>query len=198
MLQRFPFIMATTALFSLTLSAGYAGANNPTQLKANIPTDQSTVKTWEKTESEDDADEVQEDEIIISGDNLRDLITNNPSLKTLAKALLDTDLIGTLSESGPVTIFAPNNAAFNKLSPEKRDEMMGNREKLKQILKYHILTKKVSPESANGSQRTVNGKDISIKASQGKVNAVNNAKVLQQFPAVNGFIYEIDTVLIPQ
>ena len=122
------------------------------------------------------------------------------SFTTLAKAIEAAGLTETLKGDGPFTVFAPTDDAFAKLPEGTLDALLQDKEKLAAILTYHVVPGELA--STDVAQRstaaTVNGKDLKITASEGKV-MVGNATVTQaDIPATNGVIHVIDTVLLPE
>jgi len=119
---------------------------------------------------------------------------------TLVAALKAADYVMPVSASGPLTVFAPTNAAFEKLpagtvegllKPEKADD-------LRNILKYHVTTSVWDDKSlkdgtvlgmANGAKATVHVKDGAIY--------INDAKIVGSVRASNGIVHVIDAVLLP-
>jgi len=132
--------------------------------------------------------------------NIVDIISSDPSLSTLLQALETTDLIDFLSGSGPLTVFAPNDAAFAKLSPNTLEDLLKpeNKEKLVEILKFHIVPGKINSSNLKTMKlKASNGKPLDIRVNGNGVS-VNNAKVTKtDIDAANGTIHIIDTVLLP-
>ncbi len=125
------------------------------------------------------------------------------SFKTLATALQAAGLVDTLKGPGPFTVFAPTDEAFAKLPAGTVEELLKpeNKEKLTQILTYHVVAGKVPASEAiklNGqSVQTVAKLPLPIKVQDGKV-MVGPATVVQaDVEATNGVIHVIDTVLLP-
>lgn len=121
--------------------------------------------------------------------------------KTLVAAVKAAGLVETLKGDGPFTVFAPTDAAFAKLPSGTVETLLKpeNREKLQNILKYHVVSGKVMATDAAKvtSAKTVEGQELAIKAANGAV-MINNAKVVKaDIVASNGVIHVIDTVLIP-
>lgn len=121
---------------------------------------------------------------------------------TLAKALEAAGLIDTLKGKGPFTVFAPTDAAFAKLPAGTLDDLLKpeNKDKLKAILLYHVVSGKVPAEKVvklNGkTAKTVQGGTVKIDTTNGVM--VNNATVTTpDVMTSNGVIHIIDTVLIP-
>jgi uncharacterized surface protein with fasciclin (FAS1) repeats len=131
---------------------------------------------------------------------LLEIVGNNPSFSTLSKLLNVADLINALQGAGPFTIFAPNDAALAKLSPNTIDDLQSpeNKDKLKGILTYHVVPGKVTAADLKaGKLKTLNGKSLDIKI-QGSEVTVNNAHVIKSdVIGKNGVIHVIDAVLLP-
>ena len=121
--------------------------------------------------------------------------------KTLTAALQAAGLVETLKGKGPFTVFAPNDAAFAKLPDGTLQELLEpeNKEKLAAILTYHVVPAKAMAEDVAGmsSAKTVNGKEVKLKAENGKVTVDNATVVKADIPASNGVIHVIDSVLMP-
>jgi uncharacterized surface protein with fasciclin (FAS1) repeats len=119
---------------------------------------------------------------------------------TLVKALQAAEYVDALSNAGPFTVFAPTNAAFDKLpagtvggllKPEKKDD-------LRNILEYHVYIGVLRPEMLTDGQTfgQANGDNITIAVKDGKAT-VNGANIVASVPASNGIIHVIDAVLLP-
>ena len=124
------------------------------------------------------------------------------SFGTLVTAVKAAGLVETLKGTGPFTVFAPTDEAFAKIPAEKLKELLKpeNKEKLKGILTYHVVSGKVDAAKASKltSAATVQGKEIKIKAENGTVT-INDAKVVKaDIEASNGVIHVIDKVLMPE
>jgi uncharacterized surface protein with fasciclin (FAS1) repeats len=120
--------------------------------------------------------------------------------KTLATALEAAGLVETLKGKGPFTVFAPTDEAFAKLPAGTLDSLLKDKEKLKKILLYHVVSGNVTAKDVVKlkSAKTVEGSSIKINASGGKVR-VDNANVIKtDIGASNGVIHVIDTVIIPK
>ena len=120
---------------------------------------------------------------------------------TVVAAIKAADLVDTLKGKGPFTVFAPTNAAFDKLPKGTVEDLLKpeNKEKLKSILLYHvhagdaIMAKDVKTMSLS----TVEGSPLAVKAEGGGV-WINDAKVIKtDVVCSNGVIHWIDTVVMP-
>jgi uncharacterized surface protein with fasciclin (FAS1) repeats len=120
---------------------------------------------------------------------------------TLATALEAAGLVDTLKGEGPFTVFAPTDAAFEKLPPGTLDELLANPDQLEQILLYHVV-----PDTAAMAEDVVTldavdtaaGAPVTIDASGGGVTLNGTTTVTQpDVEASNGVIHVVDTVLLP-
>ncbi|MBZ6377742.1 hypothetical protein B5C34_03370 [Pacificimonas flava] len=130
-----------------------------------------------------------------------DVASGNDMFGTLVAAVTAADLADTLSGPGPYTVFAPTDAAFEKL-PAGTVEMLlqpENKDKLTEILTYHVVPGSYMAADLQGKTMmapTAAGAELSIDATDGV--SVNDASVVKaDVKASNGVIHVIDTVLMP-
>ena len=124
------------------------------------------------------------------------------SFSTLAKALTAAGLVETLKGKGPFTVFAPTDDAFAKLPAGTLEDLLKpeNKEKLKAILTYHVVSGDVKAADVVKlkTAKTVNGQDLKITVKDGTV-MVDNAKVTKtDIMCSNGVIHVIDAVVLPK
>ncbi|MDK9711783.1 fasciclin domain-containing protein [Acidaminobacter sp.] len=129
-----------------------------------------------------------------------EIAVGNEDFSILVAALQKAELVGALQGEGPFTVFAPTNAAFEKLlaSLGITAEDLLNHPQLKEVLLYHVVSGKVlSTDLSNGmTAPTLSGENIKVDLSSGvKINtsSVTTADVM----ATNGVIHIIDSVLVP-
>jgi uncharacterized surface protein with fasciclin (FAS1) repeats len=131
--------------------------------------------------------------------NIVAVAQGNEDFSTLVAAVTAAGLGEALSGEGPLTVFAPTNAAFEALPAGLLDKLLlpENKEVLAQILKYHVVAGKVmAADVASGDVETLEGSTFTI-ATEGGV-MVNTANVTAtDVPASNGVIHVIDAVLVP-
>ena len=121
---------------------------------------------------------------------------------TLVAAVKQAELVDALSNAGPFTVFAPTNDAFNKLPKGTVEDLMKpeNKEKLKDILQYHVFVGGLSTTLLQDGQtlNEVNGQNITIqKSADGKITINGKAHIIASIPASNGIVHVIDEVLLP-
>lgn len=123
------------------------------------------------------------------------------SFKTLVAAVKAADLVEALKGDGPFTVFAPTDEAFAKLPKGTVETLLKpeNQEKLAAVLKYHVVSGKVTAEQVVKLKeaKTLQGTMVTIDATDGV--KINNAKVVKaDIHTSNGVIHVIDTVLLPK
>lgn len=120
---------------------------------------------------------------------------------TLVAALKQAELVTALSNAGPFTVFAPVNAAFDKLPAGTVDNLMKDENKadLQNILQYHVTTSALKLDFFKDGQTLgmVNGDNITISVKDGKVMLNNSATIIASVQASNGMVHIIDGVLLP-
>jgi uncharacterized surface protein with fasciclin (FAS1) repeats len=127
---------------------------------------------------------------------------NNPMLSTLTAALSGqvnpgVNLVDTLN-GGQFTVFAPTNAAFDKLPAATMNQLKTDAPLLTKILTYHVVPGQISPTNIDGSHPTVEGAPVTVTGPETSLR-VNNASsvVCGGVPTANATVYMIDTVLMP-
>jgi uncharacterized surface protein with fasciclin (FAS1) repeats len=124
------------------------------------------------------------------------------SFKTLAKALDAAGLVTTLKGAGPFTVFAPTDEAFAKLPAGTLETLLKpeNKEKLRRILTYHVVSGKVMASDAMKLQsaKAVSGDTITVKAQNGVVHVDDATVTSADVTASNGVIHVIDAVILPK
>ncbi len=124
------------------------------------------------------------------------------SFKTLITAVKAAGLAETLQAKGPFTVFAPTDEAFAKLPPGTVESLLKpeNKEKLRAVLSYHVVSGKVGSTEAVKAQKakTVQGQDLTITAAGGAVKVDTANVVKADIECTNGVIHVIDTVVLPK
>jgi uncharacterized surface protein with fasciclin (FAS1) repeats len=131
--------------------------------------------------------------------NIVQTAINAGNFTTLATALTEAGLVDALEGKGPFTVFAPTDEAFKNLPDGALDNLLKDKEALKNVLLYHVVSGDISSAQIVdlNEVKTLNGSEIKIKTSDGKV-MVNNADVIgADVDASNGIIHVIDKVLLP-
>lgn len=133
---------------------------------------------------------------------------------TLVAAVKAADLVATLQGKGPFTVFAPTNAAFDKLPTGTVESLLKpeNKAKLAAILTYHVVAGKLEAKDVVAAIKKGNGKAVLTTVQGGKLTAsLDGAKVVitdekggkstvtaTDLNASNGVIHVVDSVLLPK
>ena len=135
----------------------------------------------------------------VSAADIVDTAVSAGQFKTLVKAVQAAGLVDTLKGEGPFTVFAPTDAAFAKLPAGTLESLLNDKQKLTQVLTYHVVPGKVTAAQVKaGEVKTVQGQPLNVRADGGAV-MVNNARVTRtDIMASNGVIHVIDTVVLPK
>lgn len=131
-----------------------------------------------------------------------DVAASNPEFSTLVTAIKAAGLVDALKGAGPLTVFAPNNAAFEKLPKGTLETLLKpeNKETLVSILTYHVVSGKVTSADVVkvDSAKSLQGQSIEVKVVDNKV-MVDAANVIAvDVEASNGLIHVIDQVILPK
>jgi uncharacterized surface protein with fasciclin (FAS1) repeats len=112
------------------------------------------------------------------------------NFNTLIKAVLTADLYDTLRDGGPFTVFAPTDAAFEKLPAGTLDDLLADKGRLVSVLTYHVVPGRLTAADILQQRelQTVQGQNLSI----GSLSVVN-----ADIETSNGIVHVIDSVLIP-
>ena len=149
-----------------------------------------------------------------SGETVLATASSDADFTTLVSAIQTAEMADALDGAGPYTIFAPTNAAFEKIPAARRDFLTtpGGREELRRLLTYHVVPGRLV--SADLVQRIqAGGGQLALTTMQGgvltaRVNAVGSIELTDaaggltrvveaDMAGSNGVIHAIDTVAAP-
>jgi uncharacterized surface protein with fasciclin (FAS1) repeats len=120
---------------------------------------------------------------------------------TLVAALKAADLVGSLATPGPLTVFAPVNAAFDKLPAGTVETLLKpeNLSQLRTVLRHHVAvsTYKLSDFTDGMSLSMLDGGPVTVKRTGNDIT-LDGAKIIGTVPASNGIVYVVDGVLVPK
>ena len=118
---------------------------------------------------------------------------------TLLAAAKAAGMVDALKQQGPLTVFAPTDAAFAKLPKGTVEALLKDKKKLKAILSFHVVAGKVDSKAAAkaGKAASLLGPKLTFKKAR-KGLKVENARIVgADVSAKNGIIHVIDTVMLP-
>ena len=132
--------------------------------------------------------------------NIVSIAVGSKDHTTLVAALQAADYVTPVANPGPLTVFAPTNAAFEKLPKGTVESLVDpkNVDQLRNILKYHVTTSVYLAEGLKDGQDLgmANGGHAIIHIKDGKIS-VNDANIVASIRASNGIVHVIDGVLTP-
>lgn len=143
-----------------------------------------------------------------------DIAIGSADHTTLVAAVKAADLVTTLKGKGPFTVFAPTNAAFNKLPEGTVANLLKpeNKAQLAKILTYHVVSGNLDAAGVTAAIKSGNGKAVVTTVSGGKLTAsLENGKVkltdeggnaayviAADLKGSNGVVHVIDGVVLPK
>lgn len=163
--------------------------------------DASVQPTATNTSNMDDNSESMASKDIV------ELASETRDLSTLVTAVQSADLVDTLKGSGPFTVFAPTNAAFEKLPAGTVESLLKpeNKMKLQAVLTYHVVPSKAMSKDLKDGQvlTTVQGSKLTVNIQNGTVMLTDatgaKSEVVQaDIAAENGVVHVIDSVVMPE
>lgn len=132
--------------------------------------------------------------------NIVSIAVGSKDHTTLVAALKAADYVKSIANPGPLTVFAPTNAAFDKLPAGTVDELVKpeKQAELREILKYHVAPATYEQQALKDGMDLgmANGKKARIQNKDGKVT-INGATIVASIRASNGIVHVVDTVLLP-
>jgi uncharacterized surface protein with fasciclin (FAS1) repeats len=161
------------------------------------------------TETDYEKEEVME----VQTPNIVGVAAGNENFSTLVAAVKAAELVETLSGEGPFTVFAPVNAAFDKLPEGTLDDLLKpeSKQTLTSILTYHVVAGNfkaadvvkaiqdndgafvITTVQGNTLTASLEGENVLLTDTKGGVSTI----VLTDVEASNGVIHAIDTVVMP-
>jgi len=128
-----------------------------------------------------------------------DVVENSTDHTTLKAAIDACALDGTLSNTGPFTLFAPTDAAFDLLPAGTVNDLLNNIPQLTDILLHHVIGDSVvSGDLQNGQVvSTLFGTDVTVTINASGVFIDNAQVTVADIAADNGVVHVVDAVLLP-
>lgn len=171
----------------------------------NSDDDEPATSTTSQTSEPAQTNETENSEV--ESKDIVALASETSSLSTLVTAVKAGDLVSTLQGAGPFTVFAPTNDAFAALPAGTLDTLLKpeNKEQLKGILTYHVVSGKVMAKDLKDGQEvtTVLGAKLTVKLMDGKAYLIDTKGTQIEITstdieASNGVVHVISGVLMPQ
>jgi len=177
---------------------GLFSCNSQTENKTEENNEQSTEATTVAETNGTGQSGVQD---ATSNPNIVQVAVGSKDHTTLVTAVKAAGLVDALSNAGPFTVFAPTNAAFDKLpagtvdgllKPEKKDDLTS-------VLEYHTYVGALKTDYMQDGQEfeMVSGSKVKITIKDGKY-FVNGSEIVASITTANGIIHVINDVLLPK
>ncbi|HRG35093.1 MAG TPA: fasciclin domain-containing protein [Chitinophagales bacterium] len=177
-------------LFAVTMLLFTACKNNEAAGDAGAASEESSPAVGQSG--------VQDD---VSNPNIVQVAAGSKDHSTLVAAVKAAELVDALSNAGPFTVFAPTNAAFDKLPKGTVEELLKpeKKEDLKNILEYHTYVGSLKAEYFQDGQsfEQVNAQKVTISVKDGKTYVNGTAEIVASIPTSNGMIHVVNEVLLP-
>lgn len=158
-----------------------------------------TASTAETSEAvvggqESVVDEVSEPDVV-------KIAVGSPDHTTLVVALKAADLVTSLANAGPFTVFAPTNTAFEKLPAGTVENLLKpeNKSQLENILQHHVMTSALTADFFQDGQTMgmVDGTNVTFSVKGDEV-LVDGAKIIGSVKGSNGWVHVVDSVILPK
>lgn len=226
--MKFNLILTTTAAATFlmvgcgaqpgTNNAGNSNANRPSAMSSNsnnaMAANNANTANAATSPASADGNPMVGGAPMLASKDIIDNAVNSKDHTTLVAAVKAAELVETLKGKGPFTVFAPTNAAFDKIPKATLDDLLKPESKkaLTGILTYHVvagkqdaaaITKAIEEGKGKATFKTVAGGTLTATTEGGKViltdekggkSTVTIADVNQS----NGVIHVVDSVLMPK
>jgi uncharacterized surface protein with fasciclin (FAS1) repeats len=123
----------------------------------------------------------------------------NPALfSTLVEAVNQAGLTETLNNTENITLFAPTDEAFAKISAEDLNAIMADQDLLSKVLAYHVVPETLTPDKLAGTHETMTGDSLTVTGSGTEFKVNDTAMIIcGNVKTSNATVYVVDSVIIP-
>jgi len=136
----------------------------------------------------------------IDATNIVSIASHSPDHTTLVAALRAADYVTGVANPGPLTVFAPTNAAFALLPAGTVQTLLlpANVGQLRHVLQHHVIPSVYTTTELHDGQvlGMVDGTNVTVHVRDGHT-MVNDANIVTSIRASNGIVHVIDHVLVP-
>ena len=137
-------------------------------------------------------------------DSIVGQLVERSQFSTLATALTEAGLVGTLDGAGDFTVFAPTDQAFEKLGDDTIAAVLADPALLTNILTYHVVDPAQVPTAVPSdvavtltSAPMLNGDSVTVEIRDGELFINDSQVIVTDLRTTNGIVHVIDTVLLP-
>jgi len=174
----------------------------------NVPLVDSVKAKWGRVKKVDGT-------LMISSNDIVENISLSAKYSILLKAIDYAGLSETFKSKGPITFFAPDNRAFDKLSSGKLDTLLqpANKYNLSYLITYHALagrltardiSRKINSNNGEATFTTISGGKLTAKIDSNRnivlIDENGGESVINHFdiPQSNGLLHTVNAVLVPK
>ena len=131
--------------------------------------------------------------------NISQIVNADKNMTTLKKGVIASGLDKKLSETGPFTIFAPTDKAFDKLDKKMLEDLLKpeNKTKLTDLLNHHVVEGKIAFKDLKDGEKlkTLSGKELHVHVKEGAVSIDGSKIEAHDVQTSNGVIHSLETVV---
>lgn len=132
---------------------------------------------------------------------LIDIAASTEEFSTLASAVETAGLVGDFSAPGPLTLFAPTNAAFESLPDGQLAALLADPGALAELLAFHLVAGQLLASDVAAldgeSAVTLQGEALEVRAAGADITVGDARLILTDIIASNGVVHAVDAVLVP-
>ncbi|MBL0134649.1 MAG: fasciclin domain-containing protein [Chitinophagaceae bacterium] len=132
--------------------------------------------------------------------NLTQVVNTEKNMKTLKQGVHASDLDQLLSSTGPYTIFAPTDIAFEKLDTGTMSNLLhpDNKAKLTDLMNNHIVKGRYKYHDFKDGDilTTLNGRTLEVEVKNGAVHIGKIQVLVREAKISNGVMHVTDTVIV--
>ncbi len=202
-----PTTEATNAADVTSVAPAVENAATPSLTDAETPAP-STVEAGQTvatavTPTPAPSTSVDGSEVDAANQTLLTILSNDDRFTTFVSSIERTAFADLLKNPGDLTVFAPTNAAFQKLTAQQTADMLGNAGLMENTLGYHVIAggfdaaALIVSVDSNGHINTINGDTVRISSSGGIAQVNGNTLAIRDIRGSNGVLHIVDTVLNP-
>jgi OOP family OmpA-OmpF porin len=163
---------------------------------SSLPSDSDTVTSSSPPSTTDVAPDASDASDFGS---IVDVVTSGPQFSILASLIDEADAAETLSGSGPFTLFAPSDQAFEELPPDTLAALRQDPRQLATLLQHHVVAGSyLSSELEPGPIEMLDGTTLSVRVTDDTITIGGATIIEPDLEAANGVVHVIDHVLLPR
>lgn len=131
--------------------------------------------------------------------NITQVVNTDKHMKTLKRGVHASDLDQLLSSTGPFTMFAPSDLAFEKLEQGTMEHLLEpeNKTALTALMNYHVVAGKIKYDELKDGEKLKNleGRELSVQVTNGQVQIDGALIQTADIKTSNGVVHLLDSVL---